>query len=274
MQFQQFHPLTLILLWLSAAITLQAVQGWSLAILSGSVILLLLPLTAGKRWLRMLWRLRWLWLSLGVVFAWATPGEVLWEASWAPTREGMVEAGLHFVRLWSLLATVTLIAAAMPVPRLLCGLFLLLQPLRRIGLPPERAVARLLLTLTMVENLPDGHHWRGFLHLLQSVPAAPVADPEERRPPASIPTRREITTDTLPAAAASEDDDPTEGAVEDGTLTLEHPYWHWRDSAALLLGLTLLAGLWLAPLVRLPAGGEPAALPVPAPTVPPGTPRP
>lgn len=260
-----FHPLTLILLWLAAAVTLQAVQGWSLAVLSVAVVLLLLPLQAGKRWLRMLWRLRWLWLSLGVVFAWATPGEVLWDASWAPTREGLLEAGLHFVRLWSLLATVTLIASAMPVPRLLCGLYLLLQPLRRIGLPPERAVARLLLTLTMVENLPDGHHWRGFLHLLQSVPAAAPAEEGARTSSRQVRVSQEITTDSSADATDGADDDPTEGAVDDGTLTLDYPYWHWRDSLLLAIGALLLLGLWFAPWPWLLAALDvQAAPPIPS----------
>lgn len=167
------------MLWLGYALALQHGEGLALAALTALALLALLWRSALPRWWRTVWRLRWLLLSLSLVFAWATPGEPLFAGDWSPTQEGLSAAMTHGSRLLALLAAVTLLAATTPVTQLMSGLYVLLQPLRYLGLPPERAVVRLLLTLDYVDDLPTRRSWQDFIAVAEAadtdVPAEAVA---------------------------------------------------------------------------------------------------
>jgi energy-coupling factor transporter transmembrane protein EcfT len=200
------HPATRILLWLAYALALQHAEGVELLPLLALALLGLLPSGAWARWQRTVWRLRWLLLSLCLVFAFATPGEPLWGVEAAPTYQGLTAGSVHGARLLALLAAVTWLAVCTPADELMSGLYVLLSPLRRLGLPPERAVVRLLLTLEYVDALPERRGWRGFVEAAEM--------PQEE-----------------PAQAAGID-----------WVTLARPAWSWFDGALLLaVALVLLA---------------------------------
>jgi hypothetical protein len=118
-----------------------------------------------RRGSRLIWRARWLLISLALVFAWGTAGEPLWNADMAPTYEGIDEALKHLGRLFLVLITVAAFLEFMPLADLLAATHTLLAPLRRLGLDSDRSVVRLMLALRYVENLPHPRDWRALLDI-------------------------------------------------------------------------------------------------------------
>ncbi len=155
------HPTTRLLAWLALLVGVQALSGGALL-----AAFALLPL-AGRRALRrgaqLVWRARWLLVSLLVIVSWGVAGEPLWPGAAAPTIEGGREALTHLARLLLMLFAVAAFLEAMPLPELLAATHVLLGPLRRCGVDTERGVVRLLLVLRYVETLPRPRDWRILL---------------------------------------------------------------------------------------------------------------
>jgi energy-coupling factor transporter transmembrane protein EcfT len=155
------HPAARLLAWLALLVAVQCLSGTKLL-----VACLLAPLS-GRRAMRhagrLVWRARWLLLSLLAVFAWGVAGEPLWDGGLAPTREGVEEALKHLGRLLLVLAAVAALLEFMPLADLLAATHALLAPLKRLGVNPDRAMVRLLLALRYVESLPRPRDWRSLL---------------------------------------------------------------------------------------------------------------
>ena len=165
------HPVTRVIVWLLFLFAVQCLNGAVLA-----VVFLLLPLLGSailKRGGHLVWRTRWLLLSLLVIFSWGVAGEPLWTGAAAPTHEGFIEALTHLGRLLLVLMAVAAFLETMPLPDLLAATHTLLKPLQRLGLDPERGVVRLMLVLRYAETLPRPRDWRSLLD-------APVASVNER----------------------------------------------------------------------------------------------
>lgn len=148
------HPIINIIsfLILTVALSLGGVAQLLLALLLVSAGYLL----ASQRNLPQLWtmllRLRWLWLSLLVVYLWFTPGQALWQEwpAWSPTWEGLMQ-GLW--RVWVLL----LIAAAAHLLMQLYGpeemvgaIHRLSLPLTWVGVSRDRFALRMMLVLEKI----------------------------------------------------------------------------------------------------------------------------
>ena len=157
------HPATRLIAWLALLIAVQC--------LSGAVLLaacLFAPLAGARvmrRGGRLVWRTRWLLLSLLLVFAWGVAGEPLWSGSLAPTREGVDEALKHLGRLVLVLVSVAAFLEFMPLAELLAATHALLAPLRRLGVDADRGVVRLMLVLRYVETLPRPRDWKSLLDI-------------------------------------------------------------------------------------------------------------
>jgi hypothetical protein len=106
---------------------------------------------------------RWLLISLLVIFSWGVSGDPLWDGAAAPTREGVLEALTHLGRLLLVLVAVAAFLDAMPLADLLVATHTLLKPLRRFGIDVDRGVVRLMLVLRYVETLPRPRDWRSLL---------------------------------------------------------------------------------------------------------------
>ena len=117
---------------------------------------------------RLIWRARWLLLSLLAVFAWGTAGEALWSSAWAPTHEGMLEASKHLGRMLLVLVLVAAFLEFMPLADLLSATHTLLLPFRRCGMDATRGVVRLMLVLRYVETLPRPRDWKTLLEMPES----------------------------------------------------------------------------------------------------------
>ncbi len=124
----QWLPLAAVL-WL-AAIIFPAAMGYS-----------------GKRFARLLRRARWLLLSIALLCAFATPGEALLFGT--ATREGLILAANHLLRLGLILALLALLLERFAIPELIAALYQLLAPL---GPRRDRLALRLLLVLDYVEK--------------------------------------------------------------------------------------------------------------------------
>lgn len=157
----RLHPTARLALWLLLFLAIQCLEGWPLA--AAFAALPLLGPTALRRGGKLVWRTRWLILSLLVVFAWGVAGEPLAAGVAMPTYEGLHEAGLHLGRLLLVLMAVAAFLENLPLPELLAGTHQLLAPLRRFGVDSDRIVVRLMLVLRYVETLPRPRDWRVLL---------------------------------------------------------------------------------------------------------------
>lgn len=133
---------------------------WSL----GFVLVGLSLVFARLRAFRLLRRIRFLLLTLVVLFAFFTPGEAVWPflQRWGPSYEGVHLASLHGVRLVCVVMLVALLLENCSERALVAALLTLAAPLRCVGLSVERLAVRILLVLRYVEAPPVGG-WRGLL---------------------------------------------------------------------------------------------------------------
>jgi energy-coupling factor transporter transmembrane protein EcfT len=163
---QTVHPTTRLVVWLLILLAVQSLSGKTLLI-----AILVLPVFGVKVLRRggsLVWRARWLLISLFVIFSWGVAGEPLWSVGFAPTYEGLAEAFTHLGRLLLVLTGIAAILENMPFSDLLAATHTLLQPLRRLGLDPDRGVVRLMLVVRYVEALPRPRDWRHLLNLPES----------------------------------------------------------------------------------------------------------
>jgi hypothetical protein len=97
-----------------------------------------------------------------VVLAWSVAGTPLWNAAWAPTREGLHEAFLHSARLLLILISVGVFLEKTPIPELLAASRTLCRPFEHVGFV-RAALVRLALTLAYAESMPRLKDWRSLL---------------------------------------------------------------------------------------------------------------
>lgn len=202
------HPATKILLWLGFALAVQWLEYTGLSLVSVFAVLSLLLVSGLAEALSMLRRARWLLLSLLMVYAFATPGDLLFPVlgTFSPTLQGLHGGALQAWRLALLLLALSLLLHSCPRETLLSGLYVLMRPFRVIGLNPERVAVRLWLTLHYArqQSRQKMQAWRDELR---------------------------TALDPAPDAALH--------------VALELPAFGWRDAMALAAGTLILgAALW------------------------------
>lgn len=168
MMSASIHPAARLSLWLLVLLLVQRLSG---GLLVGAVPLVLLALffASGRRALqrgrRLVWRARWLLLTLVLIFAWGVPGESVWDgggAIFSPTHEGVREGIEHLARLLLTLLLVAGLLESMPSEQLLAAIHLFLGPLRCARVDTERGLVRLMLVLRQLEAPPVAD-WRSLL---------------------------------------------------------------------------------------------------------------
>ena len=164
MTYPTLHPATRLFVWLVLLVAAQFLSGMALAVIC--LITPILGTQVMRRGWRLIWRARWLLLSLMVVFAWGTAGEPLWNSAWAPTHEGFLEAIKHLGRMFLVLIFVAAFLEFMPLADLLSATHALLLPFSRYGgMDSTRGVVRLMLVLRYVETLPRPRDWKTLLEM-------------------------------------------------------------------------------------------------------------
>ncbi len=104
---------------------------------------------------RMLKRMRWLFVSLAVVYLWFTPGDPLFPVLGAasPTIDGLRSGALRVGLLIVLVTAVNLLLQSTSREQLLVGLYWLARPLQWLGFSRERLAVRMVLVLETVPHL-------------------------------------------------------------------------------------------------------------------------
>lgn len=154
------HPVIRLVSFMMLSLAL-AVGGW-LHLLLGALVAAVLFLRAGAAaWatiIPMMRRMRWLWLSLVVIYFWFTPGVAVvpvpdaW-AAWVPTAEGLALGALRIAALALMAVTAGLLLHLTSREQLFAALHWLIAPLGLFGVPRERVAVRVALTLAAVAEV-------------------------------------------------------------------------------------------------------------------------
>lgn len=163
------HPTLRIFAFILLAVALQFMNMLCLATI-GCVVLVVALIRYPLPLRKMLHRSRWLLLTMTLLYAFTTPGEyvVAWPFAPAPTYEGLQMGAHQAGRLIAMLAGLVLLLESTTRDSLMAGIYPAMQPLRLLGLSPERLTARLWLTMHYIEEdsakQPKGRglDWGGF----------------------------------------------------------------------------------------------------------------
>jgi energy-coupling factor transport system permease protein len=173
------HPTTKILALIFLGIMLNKLGSGVLMVMLCLMGLLVMYCRANV-WIKMLLRMRWLFLSMFLVYGLATPGEYL---PWMPidfglTYEGLSAGMLQIMRLMLMLGGIAVLMVTTTQNKLIAGFYVLLKPLNLLKLKPERFAAKLCLTLQYLEDgemakrKSGGESFRSLLRALHLSDAA------------------------------------------------------------------------------------------------------
>ena len=156
------HPGAALFLWLALVVILQTLSGVALLLMTGLWVAVAWR-TCYPTLRRLVRRIRFLLLAILILFAWMTPGQAFFP-SWTtlgPSREGLLLAAVHGLRLVGVVALVALLLGRGGRDFVVSGLYALMAPCAAVGLPRDRLAVRLLLVLRNAENPPSGgwRHW-------------------------------------------------------------------------------------------------------------------
>lgn len=142
------HPSLPILCWLLCALILPWVSDIASCVVFITIISVFLFRNKFSELLHIIYRIRWLSLTLWVSIAWSLPGDTIGYWYWGPTFQGMMSANRYILNLWLLILLLQFIFLSLYPDELLGGMLFLARPLQFLGFPVERFMLRLQLTLT------------------------------------------------------------------------------------------------------------------------------
>lgn len=151
------HPVVALAL-VVATMACVAAGGWADIALAAVAVVLLWPFVTGLpawRLARTVWRLRFFYLSLIVLYGWISPGEPALPAlgAFSPSLAGLVSA-LRYIAVLAVIAmTVQLLMAALSRDELVGALRWWLKPLGVLGLERDRVALRLILVAEVLPRL-------------------------------------------------------------------------------------------------------------------------
>jgi energy-coupling factor transporter transmembrane protein EcfT len=167
-----FHPAVSILSWLIFAIAVECCSPQQLAWLALAAGGLVLTREAARRFLRLVWKAKWLWLALMLLYAYTLPGTSIWEGAYSPTYEGFQSGGLRAARLFVLLAALARLLVEFTPRQLAGGLYVLAAPLDWLEFDRRALAVRLALTWEHIDKMPQERNWldelRGSSKLLEA----------------------------------------------------------------------------------------------------------
>ena len=148
------HPFVKIACFFFLLLLLQYLSPSTIAVLCGLICLLAAVLNL-PHFSQLIKRMRWLFVSLLLVYGYATPGEYLafMPLNVAPSYEGLRMGLMQIAKLLIAVASLSALFASASKSQLMAGLWTLLSPLRLVGLNVERFTVRMLLTLHYVEQM-------------------------------------------------------------------------------------------------------------------------
>lgn len=161
------HPAVGLYVWISVLLILQALSRVVTVVLAVLLLLLAAWLSRDRIW-RLMRRVRWLLITLVVLFAFFTPGERVLSVAWywlVPSYEGLALAAEHAARLIAAVSMVALLLHFMTTLSLVNALHTCLRPLSILScgkFPAERLAVRLMLVLEYLEETPR-KSWQQWL---------------------------------------------------------------------------------------------------------------
>lgn len=176
---REIHPVIRIVSF--AVLTAFLALGGAADIAVGAALLIFLYAKLEGRALQAAWRLlrrmRWLFLSIAIIYLWFTPGTPLIPgdeafAQWLPTVDGARQGGLRILALALMAAAASLLLHVTPSDQILGALRWLMAPLGVMGFPHERLAVRAALTLDAVTRVQE--HVRAALAARRET-AKPIA---------------------------------------------------------------------------------------------------
>ncbi|MDP2804325.1 MAG: CbiQ family ECF transporter T component [Gallionellaceae bacterium] len=146
-------PVTYLIVWMCAAITVQQLSAPVLAAVTVALFLVAYKLH-DQRLFKLLRRTRWIFLSLLVIYAFLTPGSPLWSLSNmpSPTVEGLEDGLMQLGRLLSVLAGLSILLTLLSREQLISGIYSLIYPVHFLGGSRKKIAVRLALTLHYAET--------------------------------------------------------------------------------------------------------------------------
>lgn len=168
------HPVVKLLSLIIMIVCIPQLSLTSLAMLC-LLLLIGLMLFRANLFLKMMLRMRWLFVSMWLIYAFTTPGEYLhdWPIGLMPTYEGLRFGLIQVFRISLILAGVAILMASSTKEKLMAGIYQLIRPFEILGIPCKRFTARLYLTLEYIENtapqLDNSLKSLGWLHRFESL---------------------------------------------------------------------------------------------------------
>lgn len=152
------HPIIRIASFLVIAISLAQINQQKL--ITAAIILLLLffiqpSFHVIRQTVKLIFRLRWLFISIFIIYAWFTPGLLLipeW-GGFSPYKEGTVMGLIRIAALIIILSALSLLVLNQSRNEMISAIYWYCRPLRLLGVSQERLAARLILTMESVTKL-------------------------------------------------------------------------------------------------------------------------
>ena len=124
-----------------------------------TIALLLLVIIKGKIYWQairqMCWRMKWLWLSLLILYGWFIPGSPIFFTDIVPlilipSSEGLIMGGLRALVLFNIISAVVLIVKSTTKEALIVSIMWLMTPFKLFKMDTAVFAARLVLTMERV----------------------------------------------------------------------------------------------------------------------------
>jgi energy-coupling factor transporter transmembrane protein EcfT len=135
-------------------------------LVAGAVLMVLYFFLDGHAWRpagKLLLRMRWLFVSIAVIYLWFTPGEPLISsnpafAAWLPTVDGLWQGGLRITSLALMVTAASLLLSVTSRDEVLGALHWMMAPLGLLKFPHERFAVRAALCLEAVTRVQSHVH--------------------------------------------------------------------------------------------------------------------
>lgn len=156
------HPAVFVTAGFFLIVRLQSISPAVLPWWAG-VVVMLSVVGGAQVWLRIVRRMRYIFLALLILFAWQTPGILMIPGlgAFSPTWDGVRAALDPLLRLLAVVSVVALMLRYLSIEAWVNSLYVLLRPLCVLGFSPERFAVRLRLVLDYVEQ--RNLNWRHCL---------------------------------------------------------------------------------------------------------------
>lgn len=161
------HPAIQILVWVTLAISAQALSASGLSAMTAILFAMAANLDS-RQLFSLIRRTRWILLSLLLIYAYTTPGVALLAGlgRYSPTLEGLVDGLMQLGRLLSMLSALAILLSLLTQAQFISGIHALAFPLNWFGGSRERVAVRLALTLQYAEPAmrDTAADWRGAIN--------------------------------------------------------------------------------------------------------------